>query len=384
MRTILNPLRIAINHTRFSLAGGIERHVYRLVEHLLSRGHEVHCFVRRWEPYPHPRLHFHAVPVLPFGEGVKALSFAYASAFLLRRQRFDIIHGFTKTFRQDVYTDGAGSLDDYLAALRGWRGPLKLRPLANLALRHLERRRFQARPAPRVLAMSRLARGQILARYRLPERAVEVLYGGVDAEEFRPATGSTEREAVRCALETPPEAVTVLFAGSDYQRKGLDIAIEALSRLRRPDVVLWVLGRDRRRAAYERLARQKGIEARFAGLERRPQEFFRAADVFVFPSRYDIFGNAGLEAMASGLAAVISASAGVSEIVRDGVDSLILREPEDAGELTSHLETLLDPETRRRLGKNARETALRHRLEAHFERVVEVYREVVDGPAGVA
>jgi glycosyltransferase involved in cell wall biosynthesis len=52
-------------------------------------------------------------------------------------------------------------------------------------------------------------------------------------------------------------------------------------------------------------------------------EAYASADVFVFPSRTDTFGNAVLEAMASGLPVVASAEGGPVEQLRDGVDGWI-------------------------------------------------------------
>jgi UDP-glucose:(heptosyl)LPS alpha-1,3-glucosyltransferase len=387
-------VKIAINHTRFSPTGGIEKYVYSLVEHLLNRGHEVHCFVRRWEPYPHPRLHFHAVPALPLGEGIKALSFAYASAFLLRRQRFDIVHAFSKTFEQDIYTDGSGCFDSYLPYLRSasvWRRLSTFRPLLPIAIRHLERRRFVGTVRQQVLAMSKMAEEQILERYGFPPDQIDVLYSGVDTHEFHPHASPSWRDDFRRGYKTKPTATVLLFVGNDYRRKGLATTIEALSRLKKsaPDsTVLWVLGKDRRAAQYEALASRKGVQARFLGTGKSPRDHLRAADVFVFPSLYDIFGNAALEALASGLPSIISTRAGVCELIRDGVDGLLLRDPEDPEELRGHIQTLLRPDTRRRIGAEAQKTASLHTLENHFEKLLEVYMGVLrargkkDSPGG--
>ena len=400
---ILNRVKIAINHTRFSPTGGIEKYVYSLVEYLLNGGHEVHCFVRRWEPYPHPRLHFHAVPALPLGEGIKVLSFAYASALLLRGQRFDIVHAFSKTFEQDIYTDGSGCFDDYLIYLRSaslWRRLTTFRPLLAVAIRHLERRRFgcvggsgdpPTTACPRVLAMSRMAQEQILDRYDFPPDQIDVLYCGVDTTEFHPGSSQVWREDFRRQHETGPTATVILFVGNDYRRKGLATAIESLSRLQegsradgkkaggsRASTVLWVLGKDRRQAQYESLASRKGVQARFLGARGSPRDYLRAADVFVFPSLYDIFGNAALEALASGLPSIISARAGVSELVRDGVDGLLLRDPEDPEELRGHIQRLLPSDARSQISREARKTASLYSLEKHFEEVLDVYQAVIE------
>lgn len=419
---ILNRVKIAINHTRFSPEGGIEKYVYALVQYLLNEGHEVHCFVRRWEPHVHPRLHFHHVPAIPLGEGIKVLSFAYASALLLRRQRFDIIHAFSKTFEQDVYTDGSGCFDDCLPYRRSaslWRRLTTFRPLLSAAIRHLERRRFgcvggsgdppttpgeppttagdaqttkgdpPARACPRVLAMSRMAHRQVVDRYDFPADNIEVLYSGVDTTEFRPEASQVWRDDFRRQYQAGPAETVILFVGNDYGRKGLATTIESLSRLKQSNragqdggTVLWVVGKDRRTRQYQHLAARKNVRARFLGTQRSPRDFLRAADVFVFPSLYDIFGNAALEALASGLPSIVSARAGVSELIRDGIDGLLLRDPQDPAELLGHIRRLLHADDRRRIGAEARKTASLYTLENHLQKLLQVYKEVLQARQG--
>ncbi|HVR75066.1 MAG TPA: glycosyltransferase family 4 protein [Planctomycetota bacterium] len=372
-------MKIAIHHTRFRRSGGIERYIWLLVERLLGDGHEVHVFARRWDALPHPQLRFHHVPAIPLGEGWKALSFAYASARRLEGQDFDVVHSFTKTFTGDVYTDGSGCAEDFEAYRRtrsAWRRITTWRPLLAWAVRHIERRRFRGSDRPRVIAMSRGVRDQLVARHAFPAEKIEVLYSGVDTEVFHPRRREALRETVRKDLQTPPGALVALFIGNDYGRKGLQTAIEALSGISGPGPVLWVVGMDRRPGPYEALARRKGVDARFLGSSKDPGAFLAAADVFVFPSLYDAFGNVGLEALASGLPAIISRRAGVSEIIEDGVDGIILQDPESAAELRGHLETLLEPSRRAEMGVRARRKAEAFDLQDHFGRIISLYATV--------
>ena len=373
---ILRRMRIAINHTRFKNQGGIELHIVQLVERLLADGHEVHCFVRRWTPHDHPRLRFHHVPVLPLGEGVKALTFAYASFLKISRERFDVVHGFSKTFEQTVYTDGSGSFSDYrryLGSASLWRRITTFRPLLAFATWHIERRRFRRTPPPRVLAMSADTREQILRRHRFPAERISVAYSGVDTQRFQPGTSSVLREAVRARLGTPENRLALLCVGNDFRRKGFDTAIKAMTLLPKASCVLWMLGQDRHSPRYERLAARLEVEARFLGSRADPTELFAGADAFLFPSRFDVFGNAALEALACGLPAILSRKAGVSELVEDGHDGLLLRDPESPLALAQLVRRIFDPELRRKLAMNARETAKKYSFEAYYRRVLEAY-----------
>ena len=374
-------MRVAISHTRFSSVGGIEKYVHSLVVRLLRAGHEVHLFVRRWEAYDHPHLFFHRVPALPFGEGLKTLSFAYASATALGRHRFDVIHGFTKTFRQDLYSDGSGLAQPYLKFLHQvplWRRVTKFRPLMSFAYRHIEARRFAATRAPRVLALSRMVQEQILERYPYLADRVEVAYNPVDGDEYQPNLRARFRAATRRELQTDEKATVFLLVGNDFRRKGLTTALRALKYLPK-GVALWVVGHDQRLAQYKQFAARLGVPVRFTGAQPDPRRFYGAADAFVFPSRYDIFGQAALEAFSCGLPVVVSTAAGVSELIEEGVNGHRLRDPDSARELGERMLHLIDPTTRQRMSLEARQTADKHRWEKHFDRILRIYEEIRDG-----
>ena len=121
----MKPLCIAITHTRFAYTGGVEKYIYSLVERLLDAGHEVRYYASRWEPYEHPRLRFCRVPLVRYPPSLRVLSFNHFARRLVRRQPCDLIHGFTKTDCQDIYTDGSGTLDEYLVRWCGLTTPIR-------------------------------------------------------------------------------------------------------------------------------------------------------------------------------------------------------------------------------------------------------------------
>ncbi len=361
-------MKIAINHTRFASTGGIEKYIHSLVRRFLDAGDEVHCFVRRWEPLEHERLSFHRVPALPLGEGMKALSFAYASARRLRRESFDVVLGFSKTFVQDIYIDGSGLFSTYRRYLRS--APIlrrlgKFRPLLDFAYVHTERRRFGATRPPLVFAMSEMAKDQILTQYPQLADRVAVSHPAIDASEFRLPNADEIRRRTRDELGVGPERTVFIVVGSDFRRKGVTTALQALKASGRLDACLWVVGHDRRLDDYERYARRLGVDARFLGAC-RPHSFLAAADVFAFPSRYDIFGIAVLEAWAAGLPALVSSAAGASELVRPGENGLVVRSDSPV-EWAQAMASLCDPVRRTAAARRARETAEACDWGPHFQ-----------------
>jgi len=90
-------------------------------------------------------------------------------------------------------------------------------------------------------------------------------------------------------------------------------------------------------------------------------QFYAAADAYVGPSLEDSYGLPVLEAMACGLPVVVSSRAGVSEIIHDGTNGVILRDPENVQEIAGVLRTLIsNPALCRSVGEAGAVIALEH------------------------
>jgi glycosyltransferase involved in cell wall biosynthesis len=235
-----------------------------------------------------------------------------------------------------------------------------------LALPLLHAAGLDPAPAPRatmpVIVVSEFLKRAVLAA-RTPERIL-LLPWAVPAE-FHPGGDPVAAE---------PAPLRLLYAGQIAPWKGIDTLLDALAELarRRPGtLVLTVAGdghdRDfvaavRRRLAeppLDRVARWEGRLAR----ESLP-ELYRRHDVYFLPSEWEEpFSIALVEAMASGLAVIATATGGTPEIVRDGKNGLLVK-ARDAVALAAAAERLLDdPALRRALGRGARATAAGHDLE---------------------
>jgi glycosyltransferase involved in cell wall biosynthesis len=90
-------------------------------------------------------------------------------------------------------------------------------------------------------------------------------------------------------------------------------------------------------------------------------QFYAAADAYVGPSLEDAYGLPILEAMACGLPVIASSRAGASEIIRNGEDGFVLRDPEDSRELAALLRTIYsDVSLRAKIAEEAARTAAEH------------------------
>ena len=142
-------------------------------------------------------------------------------------------------------------------------------------------------------------------------------------------------------------------------QKGLDVLIAALPRLSGA-AAAWpvtLVGDGPERETLQRKARDLGVSDRLRclGFRSDPERFLAEAAVFVLPSRFEGMPNALLEAMAAGLAVIVTdASPGPLEVVEPGVSGLVVPS-DDPVALAAAMEALAsDPERCRRMGAAAK------------------------------
>jgi glycosyltransferase involved in cell wall biosynthesis len=159
----------------------------------------------------------------------------------------------------------------------------------------------------------------------------------------------------------PRDPVRILAVGRQDPRKGFDVLIRALARLRdagRP-FRAEVLGSGDLLAGHRRLARVLGLEGLVAlpGFVADVRPHLRTADVFVVPSIAEGSSSLALvEAMQAGLAPVVSGCDGLLEDVRHGENGLLVP-PGSVDALAAALEGLVaEPARRAALGRAARRT----------------------------
>jgi UDP-glucose:(heptosyl)LPS alpha-1,3-glucosyltransferase len=117
--------------------------------------------------------------------------------------------------------------------------------------------------------------------------------------------------------------------------------------------------------------------ARFQPVHPDVLVFYAAADAYVSPSREDSFGLPVVEAMACGLPVIASVRAGASEVIQDGRNGLILRQPENPEELATLLGSLYENTSlQRELGEAAAKTAKELSWEANFMKTLKFLEEV--------
>jgi glycosyltransferase involved in cell wall biosynthesis len=155
----------------------------------------------------------------------------------------------------------------------------------------------------------------------------------------------------RASLATPTDAPLLLAMGRLHEAKAHDVALQALAKL--PDAYLWIAGAGPEEARLKAMATALGLDARvrFLGWRTDPSALYRAADVCVFPSRYEPLGNVVIQAWAHGLPVVAAASQGPKALIEPDKDGLLIP-IDDADALTEGVGRLLsDKALRDRLAR---------------------------------
>jgi glycosyltransferase involved in cell wall biosynthesis len=196
---------------------------------------------------------------------------------------------------------------------------------------------------------------------------------GVDAEGFHPS----RRDArVREAM-APGAEVILLYVGRIAPEKRLDLLLEAWPRIRRGasrEVALVLVGDG---PALPEL-RRRGVEGvHFTGYRHGAAlaTSYASADLFLFASDTETFGQVVTEAMASGLPAVVPARGGVVDLVDDQRTGRLFVPGDPASLAEAVLPLVADDVLRKRMSREARREAEKRSWSGVFRDLFETYGE---------
>lgn len=177
---------------------------------------------------------------------------------------------------------------------------------------------------------------------------------------------------------------SIIAMGRLDDQKGFDILLRAFARIkdRCANWQLTILGEGLQRAELENECRTLGLLGRvhMPGLIKNPHTVLKQADLFVLSSRYEGFPNALCEAMACGLPVIATdCPSGPREIIRLGVDGLLVP-VEDVEALATAMEELMADDSRRHhLGFRAAEITERFNLDRVMHLWDDLLEEVLEG-----
>lgn len=295
------------------------------------------------------------------------LSYIRTGLDLVRRHRIDVIHA-----------NGSAPLQFCVPLGLVARCPV----IGHLHAEDDRRARFAflAHLAHLVVGVSRRTVAGLLAD-GMDRRRIRVVHNGVDPARFAPS--DPPGQGLRAELGLGAEVPLIGTVGSLIHRKGHDVLLRAMARLRatNPDAHLVIAGDGAERARYEAMCAELGVagHVHLLGYREDPSAVYRAADVFVLAARSEALPLVLIEAAQFGLPCVATDVGGTSEVVLHERTGLLVPAEDDAA-LAAALGRLLDePALRRSFGDAARAHAAGHfGLAAMVAAFEALYEEVLD------
>jgi glycosyltransferase involved in cell wall biosynthesis len=214
---------------------------------------------------------------------------------------------------------------------------------------------------------------------RVPERKLEILPYGVKLESLEiPISRQEAKNTLGLS------GFVVGTVGRLEEQKGHRYLLAALPELSRrlPDLAVLLVGEGREAAALRSQARELGVGhlVHFLGTRRDLGLVLRAMDVFVQPSLWEGLPLALLLAMGAGLPVVGTRVSGISEVIFEGVNGLLVPPKDSAALARAILELHSRPDKREQWGRAAKETVTRHySQEAMLRRLEGLYLALWEG-----
>ncbi|MCX5801657.1 MAG: glycosyltransferase family 4 protein [Candidatus Eisenbacteria bacterium] len=385
----MKVLLVSLEYPPYSF-GGVGSHVFHLSRALARKGIEVGVLspgaVEGDRIEGNIRHFTTTIAGIP---GCKLLSFALKVPGCVERVRrkfpFDVIHshfgpcaflGRTTLDSTTLIETAHGTHVGELLALRPLKRLLPKEVLGKfclypvLALLDL----LSYRKSSRIIAVSELAREEV-SRYGpgLREKTV-VVPNGIELSEFPLEISQTIRS------ETQVRCLTVAFMQA---RKGLDYLLEAFSLINDRRVLLTIVGDGPHFGRLKKLAGTLGVTDRvsFAGRLTRAalMDEFRHSQLFVLPSLWEGQGIVFLEAAASGLPIVATRIPGVSGMLEDGVNALLVP-PRDKRGLADAIQRLVaHPELRFELASEGLKRVRLFDWDRLVGRIISLYSSATEG-----
>ena len=182
----------------------------------------------------------------------------------------------------------------------------RLNPLHFVYL-YLEKRTFEN--SKKIIANSNMIKQQIIDTYGISSEKIEVVYNGIPLKEKVNFTSLKEEFGLK-------DEKIILYVGSGFKRKGVNEALELVSKLKN-NFKFIVVGKEKKLKYYKEYAKELGIEDKviFTGPRDDVDKFYSMSDLFLFPTRYEPFSNVVLEAMVYENVVITTKQNGASEIL---------------------------------------------------------------------
>jgi UDP-glucose:(heptosyl)LPS alpha-1,3-glucosyltransferase len=339
---------VVLVRSTYSPSGGAERVALSLLQGLLQRDVRVTLLTlpnQKW-PLADPRLEVVPVGISRGNRLIKAWHFnRRVNRYLSRHQAactlsLDKITTFTHLHAgggtHKTFLKIRNSNSNRLAAF------IRRYSLFHNYILHIERKGFENPLLQKVRCNSRMVQRDIADDYNVPADKLVVVHSGIRwrqmAETYSRRTDIAQTLGRQYAID--PHWPALLFLGSGFERKGLDIAVQGLAAMP-AGYHLIVVGKGAPQP-YLRLAGALGLTGRvhFLGAQPDGWRFATLCKAIVLPSYYDPFGGAAAEGHAMGLPVLVSDRTGYADWVAHGQNGIVLKTPMRAERVRQAFEEL--------------------------------------------
>lgn len=334
---------MVIVQSTYTPFGGVERVALSLIKGLLQKDTQVILLTLPGQKWPVQSPHLTIVP-MGIKRGHRLLK---AWAFNRSVNRYVTTYAVSTILSLDKVTTfthlhaGGGTHKTFLRIKSGYSNAISnffrsISPFHRYFL-YLEKKGFKNPRLIKVRCNSSMVREDIRREYGVNKDKLIVIHSGIrwQAMENTFEQRAVIAETLRKEHQLDPGWKCLLFLGSGFDRKGLDVAIKGLAKM--PGAYhLLVVGSgapDR----YLKLARRHHLEnhIHFLGPQKDGWRYATLCRAMVLPSQYDPFGGASAEGHAMGIPVLISDKTGYADFVTHGENGVILKTPMNA----AHIET---------------------------------------------
>ena len=362
--------------------GGAERFTTNLIKGMLKRGHDITIACYSWDKqYEELGIKFIRIPKPGFfSDPWEAYSRSLKEEIEKLKIQPDIVCGLTQMYPQDVHRFAGGIYAYWLPKKypKTWFFQ-KFMP-RNRRILAFEKKLYDPKNLKYAVAISEMDKALLKKYYAFPEERIITIYNGIDQTEFHNNGREEARQKLTRANAIDPAKRIVLFSANNYKRKGLPEAVESILKTKDPSrFALVVIGKPDK-GLRSALKRKIGDSFQTVWLSRvdDPAEYYRGADIMLFPTHYDSFANVTAEAMLCGLPLITTRDAGGAEMVTENVNGFVVEDSSKTDEMAKTLDILLEEENLQKFSQNAPNTAkllttdlCAQKFEALFQKILE-------------
>lgn len=383
-------MKIVIANKRINKLGGIERYLVELINNLniLDKDIKFDIYASdidelNFKGINKKLINFNYIDIKNRIDTFRPFIFCLKSTRRIRKNQDKYIvhaHG-TSTLNADIVTAHSCHKSWFMYSVKevkDIKSKLKkiLNPLHYLVML-IEKLQYSSKSLKKVIAISEVIKRELIENYKLDESIIEVVYNGTNIDEFNPKNIELYKDDIRKKHLIKEGDLVLLFVAAEFKRKGLRVILDAMIKLDE-NIKLLVVGGDKK-GDFEALIKKYGLDKRviFVGRTKEVYKYYAASDIFVFPTKYEAFGQVITEAAATGIPVITSKLSGAAELFKHNVDAVLLDNPNDSNELKKKLDYLIqDKKLREEIGISGRKTIESYTWERTSKEMLKIYKDL--------